>query len=334
MRQIVFLIFGIFILFLVFVWFFPFSNKVEKVILKVNRFDQELFSINAENIIAKSNKWDEDFGTFNEIFSRKIIQLPDLNRQQYYDALLDFTQNKDMREAYDSTALLFSDFLDIKSDLELSFSLFKTAFPSHPIPDITTFFGGFNYGVVTYNSNIAIGLENFLGQNSKYYKYLGDPEYLRFQKQKRFISSNVMEVWFNEHFQKYLVNRDFLSQMIYKGKMMYFLDKMLPQLNMADKFRFNSSQMDFVEANEARIWEYFVKEDLLFSKKENEFRSFVNYAPFAKGMPNEAPGRIAYFIGYKMVRKYVKNNSIDIGELMRLTDSREFLSKSRYKPNK
>jgi hypothetical protein len=318
----------------VFVLVSPFSNKTEKVILKVNRFDQELFSINAENIIEKSNKWDKDFGTFNEIFSSKIIQVPVFNRQQYYDALLDFTQNKDMREAYDSTALLFSDFSSIKSDLELSFSLFKTAFPSYPIPEITTFFGGFNFGVVTYNSNIAIGLENFLGKNSKYYQYLGDPEYLRFQKQKRFIASNVMEVWFNEYFQKYLIERDLLSQTIHKGKMMYFLDKMLPHLKMEDKFRFDSEQMDFVEQNEARIWEYFVKEDLLFSKKENDFRSFIHYAPFSKGMPKEVPARVAYFIGYKMVREYMKNNIIEMNELMYLTDSREFLRKSRYKPNK
>ena len=42
--------------------------------------------------------------------------------------------------------------------------------------------------MVTFDNNIGIGLENFLGKNSKYYEYLGDPKYLRFQKQKRFIN--------------------------------------------------------------------------------------------------------------------------------------------------
>ena len=334
MKSIVFSFFGILILFLLFILVFPISDKAEKVVLKINRFDKELFSINSQNIIEKSNKWDKDFEYFNKVFASQIIQLSSLDNQQYYDGLLAFTQNQDMREAYDSTALLFSDFSDLKNELELAFSRVKTDFPTYYMPEITTFFGGFNYGVVTYDSNIAIGLENFLGKDSKFYKYLGDPEYLRFQKQKKFITSNVMEVWFNDHFQKYLIGRDLLSQTIYKGKMMYFLDRMLPQLALEDKFRFTSDQMDFVEENEARIWEYFIKEDLLFSKKENDFRSFVNYAPFAKGMPKEAPGRVAYFIGYKMVKKYMKNNTIDITELMSLTDSREFLRKSRYKPNK
>ena len=60
---------------------------------------------------------------------------------------------------------------------------------------------------------------------------------------------------------------------------------------------------------------------MLFSKKDIEFRSFINYAPYAKGMPKEAPGRVAYYIGYKMVNEYMDNNEIDIEELMYLKDS-------------
>jgi hypothetical protein len=325
---------GILILFLVaFLCYLP-SNEATKVDLKINRFDQELFSINAENVIQKSNNWRENFGSFIDLFSTQIIQINLLDSQEYYNSLLDFTNDKDMREAYDSTALLFSDFSEIKDDLELAFGQVNFFFPSYPVPEITTFFGGFNYGVIAYDNNIGIGLENFLGKSSKYYKYLGDPKYLRFQKQKRFISSNVLEVWFNEYFQKYLSGRDFLSQIIYKGKMMYFLDRMLPQLKIEDKFRFTADQMAWVVENELSIWEYFVQKDLLFSKKENDFRSFINYAPFAKGMPQEAPSRVAFFIGYKMVSEYMENNKIDLDELIYLADSRQFLKNSRYKPTK
>jgi len=188
--------------------------------------------------------------------------------------------------------------------------------------------------VVTYDGNIAIGLEHFLGEKSRFYQLLGDPEYLRFQKQKKFIASNVMEVWFNEYFQQYLGGRDLLSQMIYKGKVMYFLDKMMLEVSLEDKFRFTSEQLDWVIENEASIWEYLVHEDFLFSKKESDFRSFINYAPFAKGMPKEAPGRVAYYIGCKMVSEYMENNEIDIEQLMYLTDSRKFLQQSKYKPTK
>jgi len=101
-----------------------------------------------------------------------------------------------------------------------------------------------------------------------------------------------------------------------------------------DKFRFTNEQMNWVEENEASILQYIVHEDLLFSKDEQKFRTFVDYAPFAKGMPNQAPGRVAYYIGYKMVNEYMDNNEIDVEELMYLTDSRKFLQQSKYKPTK
>lgn len=319
---------------LLFIIGYSLQKEKEQVDLKVNRFEQSLFAINNDNVEELAGKWDADFGTFNEVFATQIMQKGILTDTQYYHELLAFTQHNDMREAYDSVALLFADFSEIEEELEFAFGKFSVDFPSYPIPEITTFFGGFNYGVVTYDNNIAIGLENFLGKNSKYYSLLGDPEYLRFQKQRKFIVSNVVEVWINEHFQKYIGGRDLLSQLIYKGKVMYCIDKMLSESTMEDKFRFSKAQMDWVEENEASIWQYIVHEDLLFSKEEQQFRTFINYAPFAKGMPPEAPGRVGYYIGYRMVSEYMDNNEIDTEDLMYLTDSREFLKQSKYKPTK
>ena len=150
------------------------SNNLERINLDVNRFDLELFSVNADNIDDKSRQWKQNYGSFVDVFTRNIIQISsDVNDLDvYHRSLLAFTQNKDMREAYDSTALLFSDLSDIIYTLEYAFGQFKIDFPSYPIPSITTFFGGFNYGVVTYDYNIGIGLENFLGKDSKFYKYL------------------------------------------------------------------------------------------------------------------------------------------------------------------
>ena len=313
---------------------FSCTTNREKLDLKINRFEQTLFSIHEGNVEGVAVELDENFGTFNKVFASQIIQKENLADEKYLQDLLAFTNHKDMREAYDSVALLFADFSVFEQELEFAFWQFSDYFPSYPIPEITTFFGGFNYGVVTYDNNIAIGLENFLGKNSKYYQLLGNPKYLRFQKQEKFISSNVMEVWLNEYFQQYLGGRDLLSQLIYKGKIMYCIDKMLPELLIEDKFRFTSEQMNWVEENESSIWQYIVHEDLLFSKDEQRFRTFVDYAPFAKGMPPQAPGRVAYYIGYKMVNEYMDNNEINVEELMYLTDSRKFLQQSKYKPTK
>jgi len=322
------------VLFLTVTLLFSCTSDKQKVDLKVNRFEQSLFAINNDNVEALAGKWDADFETFNNYFATYILPKGNLTDTQYYHKLLAFTHNNDIREAYDSAALLFADFSEIEEELEFAFGQFSVDFPSYPIPEITTYFGGFNYAVVTYNNNIAINLEYFLGKNSKYYFLYGDPIYVRFQKQKKFIVSNVAEVWINEHFQQYIGGRDLLSQLIYKGKVIYCIDKMLPESTMEDKFRFSKAQMDWTEESESSIWQYIVHEDLLFSKNEQQFRTFINYAPFAKGMPPEAPARVGYYIGYRMVSEYMNNNEIDIEDMMKLTDSREFLKQSKYKPTK
>ena len=53
---------------------------------------------------------------------------------------------KDSTQLHNSTIVLFLDFSNTQHDLELAFGQFAAAFPSYPIPEITTFFGGFNFG--------------------------------------------------------------------------------------------------------------------------------------------------------------------------------------------
>jgi hypothetical protein len=324
------------ILFLLLVFTFSscVTDKVNTVELKFNRFEKALFSVTPENIDIQLKILENDFGTFNEVFETQIMQKGEMSESAYLKELLAFVNHPDMREAYDSLMLLFSDISEIEKELNTAFTFFHNEFPSYPTPELTTFFGGFNYGVVTYDNNIAIGLEHFLGKNSKFYKLLGNPEYLRFQQQEKFITANVMEVWLNEYFQQYMTSRDLLSQMIYKGKVMYCIDKMLPKISFADKFRFTQEQMEWVIDNEANIWSYFIENELLYSSHEQEFRTFLHYSPFAKGMPDDAPARVAYFIGYKMVNEFMDNNKMDIEQLMYLTNSRQFLKRSKYKPTK
>ena len=173
-----------------------------------------------------------------------------------------------------------------------------------------------------------------MGANSKFYQYLQEPLYLRRQKQKQFIPINVMEVWLNEHFHHTLISNDFISQMIYKGKVMYCIDNMFPDIEMKDKFRYTEEQMLWAIENESNIWAYFLDNEILFSSNEQEFRSFLTHAPFAKGMPQEAPARVAYFIGYKIINNLMKNNKMDFETMMNIREARSILRKSNYKPSK
>ena len=114
---------------------------------------------------------------------------------------------------------------------------------------------------------------------------------------------------------------------------MYCIDKMLPNTLLSSKFRFTQEQLHWVMNNESNIWTYFIENDLLYSSHEQDFRTFLHYAPFAKGMPNDAPSRVAYFIGYQIVSEFMERTDrieMPVEDMMKLSDSRQFLKLSKY----
>ena len=49
-------------------------------------------------------------------------------------------------------------------------------------------------------------------------------------------------------------------------------------------------------------------------------------------MPRQAPARVGYFIGYRIVESYMRRYNISIDELFYETDAKKILNKSKYKP--
>jgi uncharacterized protein YjaZ len=74
---------------------------------------------------------------------------------------------------------------------------------------------------------------------------------------------------------------------------------------------------------------------LLYTTDHAEIMKYTSEGPFTSAFSKEAPPRIAYWIGWQIVRQYMKNNpDSSVEMLMKETDAQKILSKSKYKPNK
>ena len=63
---------------------------------------------------------------------------------------------------------------------------------------------------------------------------------------------------------------------------------------------------------------------------------FISPAPFSKfylEIDNESPGRVGAWIGWQIVRSYMKNNEVSLPQLLH-TSAKEIFEKSKYKPKK
>ena len=100
-------------------------------------------------------------------------------------------------------------------------------------------------------------------------------------------------------------------------------------------FSYTNEEYLWCEENEFQIWNFFIENNLIFSNNQNNLRSYLDYSPFAKGMPKESPGRIAYYVGYKIFKKYAeKHKHKTLFELIAETDENKILSESKYRPKK
>ncbi len=294
-----------------------------------------LLETDTSNIIERRKHWEKEIGSFTPYFNKYILNRVDSNELIFNNEILSFINHKDMREVFDSINKKFHDFSSIERELNSAFRIFRSNFPNYKLPKIITMFSGFKYGVLAQDSIIAIGLDFFLGKKSVFYSYLGNPDYMKKQKEAKFIPPYVMEVWFNQLFLESKTSFDFLSKIIHKGKLMYFIDVLLPEYRIYDKLRFTVDEYKWSVNNEANIWNYFINNEILFSTNEREFRSYLNFAPFGKGMPRESPGRLGYFIGYKIISEYMRNNSsLSLQNLIQINDEKLILRESRYKPKK
>ena len=100
---------------------------------------------------------------------------------------------------------------------------------------------------------------------------------------------------------------------------------------------YTPEQLEWARANEKEIWNFFVSKELLFSTDPDLINRFILPAPFSKfylELDNESPGRIGVWVGWQIVRAYMKRfPNTTITDLFALPPQ-ELFQTSGYKPKR
>ena len=125
--------------------------------------------------------------------------------------------------------------------------------------------------------------------------------------------------------------------MIDTGKGLYLKDALLEEeYTDAEKMGYTKEQLQWCQENESYIWRYFIDGQLLYDDDQKLIPRFISPAPFSKfylEIDNESPGRVGAWLGWQIVRSFMKNNEVSLPQLMQLS-AKEIFEKSNYKPKK
>ncbi len=303
----------------------PDISKINTPDVCINRYDKDLFSINPDNIGHGLGKLAEKYYIFigdNYRDTLNIIQIG----QYITDPLLNELNTK-TQDVYPKL-----DFLGI--ELTRAFKYYKFYFPDKIVPDVYSYISGVDaeYPVAILDTSMIIGIDCYLGKDYLIYKQMRIPAYRAKRMQAEYIKTSAMEALGRNEFTARRTGDQLIDKIIEEGKILYYLDKVFPEVNDTLKIGYTAKQLDWCDDNEAHIWAFLMENELLFSSDLQKISKLIQDGPFTSYFSNESPGRIGHWIGWQIVRSYMDNNNTSIEELMNLRDNQYILNNSRYKP--
>jgi hypothetical protein len=301
--------------------------------LTIKRLDRDIFNVTTENKKIAIQKLRKTYGSFFDEYNENVIALGNPSDSLYGSYLNTFLTDSMRVMSKLKIDSAFVDLTDLEKKLEDGFRHYKYYFPGKLIPKVFTIISGFNQSVVMTSDAIGISLDNYLGTNCPFYAMLGLPEYKRENMYNDKIPTDVLYNWALSEFVFDESTNNMISNMIYQGKLLYFLDAMFPDEPAHIKIGYRPDKLEWCIKNEAGMWTYLVEHKLLFTTDRMNIVRFIGPAPFTSVFTNASPGRTGSWLGWQIVKKYMKKNSnISLPMLMSDNDYQKILNDSGYSP--
>jgi gliding motility-associated lipoprotein GldB len=299
------------------------KSKIEKAVeeipvdIKVERFDKVFFESQPKDLGKVKKEYPYFFPAGND------------------DAVwLEKMQNPLWRELYAEVQKKYGNFEPVREEFNKLFQHIEYYFPKTKTPKVITIISEMDYNnkAIYADSLVVVALELYLGKEHKFYQF---PNYIKENFEEKQIMPDVVSSFSQKKISP-VTDKNLISKMVYYGKQLYLKDMLLPDYTDADKIGYTPEQIKWCEENEGYMWRYFIEKEMLYSDDAKLTTRFINTAPFSKfylEIDNESPGRVGTWIGWQIVRSYMKNNDVSIEQLLK-TNAKEIFEKSKYKPKK
>jgi gliding motility-associated lipoprotein GldB len=301
----------------------PDYKGIDKVDFEFNRIDKAIFSSKTrENIIQLMDE--------NELFARKFL-IRNNNDTELSKSLLSMSQDSELAYMQAQADSVFGDFNFLKTDLSKAFARIKHYYPTFVVPKVYTIISGFGNDIFAADSLIVIGIDCFIGPTAKYRPEF--PNYILSNYNKENIATGVALMLSNKYNETDFLDKSMLAEMIYWGKAYYFMEKILPCTPDSILIGYTEIQLKESKEHERTIWNHFLEKKLLFENDHFIVGKYTGERPNITEIGNRCPGRIGRWLGWNIVRSYMKKNpSVTFQQLMAERDAKKIFNQSGYKP--
>ncbi len=290
----------------------------------VEPLENELFAVADTSQLAR-------FLETNPVIAREFFyELNYPSKDVMLSEVFKLIKSPDMDTLYRQVKLVYGNGENLQLQFEDAFKRIKYYYPEFEAPKVQTVVSGFGSDVYLTDSLIVIGLDYYLGDNSKYkpdlYEYLLErmtPEHL----------VPVIIMGMSDRFNKSdLSSQTMLDEMIFFGKTYHFMKTVMPCVSDHIIEGYSPQTSADIRVSEAFIWSYFVENQLLYDKNTLNLAKYVNERPGIPEIDPICPGRIGRWLGWRMVQQWEEREGEDLVRLMAMTNARDILMQSKYRP--
>ncbi|QEM07684.1 gliding motility lipoprotein GldB [Mucilaginibacter rubeus] len=306
--------------------------------VKIERFDHDFDAMHNKPMALQASYLQKQYGSFYPDFIERILQVGSTKDTAYFKALRQVFAGKAYNDLKHDADAAFPNMDRHNASLTEAFKYIKYYYPQKPLPRVYAYISGFQAQTTIGDGYFGVGIDLFLGADSRFYPSLTNafPHYLSRWFTPDNITPRVVEgIAREDMFPEDDNDKALLNKMIYNGKIMYFMDKILPDVADSTKIRYSTEQLKWCHEFESKIWGYFLEQNLLYETDYQKIQKYLTEAPFTPGLgeKNESAPKLAVWTGWQIVRKYMdKHPDVTLPQLMADKDAQKLLNESGYHP--
>lgn len=311
-------------------------SSVKTEPLKILRLDNDLFALNEKNFNEQSEKIKNKYGIYYEHYLAAFLNRGGTKDTLYKPSVLSFVNDKDVRETYAYVQKLYPNtkIENINNQLNDCVKRFRYHFPEKKLPkNLITCLTGWNYSFAYMDSSLVIGLDMYMNDTAKFYQMLRFPKYMAKNMNEHYILPDIARGWLLTEFDNDMAENILLNHTIFYGKLYYAVNALLPNTHDSLLIGYTGVQLKYCREYEKKLWGYFAEKNRLYENNLQVVRELTSEGPFTGAISKDCPPRIAMWVGWQIVKSYMKHNKeVSLAELMNEKDSKKILSKSKYRP--
>ncbi len=312
----------------------PDVSAYKDINVNIDPFYKAVFCEQAESIPTLVNDLSEKYGDLFLNYVRNEMRLgnpSDMLFNQKFQEFVGYVDNNELISACDSAWNAHSK--SWNEQLTDAFQCMKALIPDAPVPDVYAHVSGFNSKMFMDSTYISFSIEHYLGVDCRFYQWLDVPLYARATKNADNLTPDIIRAWLYGLYPNLSDKNDILSDIVYQGRILYCVWRIIPSLSMAELLGYDKRQMSWCESYEAKMWGYMAENNLLYSTKPMDKAKMINEAPFVSYFGQNSPGRAPLYCGLKIAISFMERfPKTTLEELLTYKDAQKILMGAAYNP--